>query len=147
MKTNYLHIHITSLLYSFFNAHPLFATELYASYTDTEVQSPQSKLQYNIASSYGDVLIPKKVYPNSSKRRSKQLIGSNNWPQIGGSIQRGTIGDVCGYDVDISNDGRTVIIGCPHETVNGNEDAGSTHIYRLVSDEQSVGEDTWVKLE
>ena len=143
---NLKYLHFTNLLYFAFNAHTIVATELHPSSTDNDVQSPQYQLEYKTASLYEDILIPKEAYPNSSQRRSKELIGTNNWPQVGESIERGTVGDVCGYAVDISNDGRSVIMGCPHDTVDGQTDVGSAHIYRLVSDEQGVEDDKWVRL-
>ncbi len=80
------------------------------------------------------------------RRRSTALIGDGNYDRFADAVEDGDEGEVCGYSVDISNDGRSLLVGCPHTTVFGETDAGSVALYRLISDEEGIGVDRWLKV-
>ena len=79
------------------------------------------------------------------RRRSSLLIGDGNYNQYGSVVDDSNIGDVCGYSIDLSNDGRTLLVGCPHTQVGDNEDAGSAVLYRLITDETGASGDSWTR--
>ncbi len=68
----------------------------------------------------------------------------NVWKQVGAIIDSSSPKDECGYAVDISSDGRKVVIGCPGTQVNGLDKVGSVQLYRLSSDDNGV--EQWVNL-
>lgn len=77
---------------------------------------------------------------------STTLLGDGTWSQVFDSIEFDFVEDAkCGFDVGISNDGRTVIVSCPLATIDGKIGAGITHIFRLRDDQGTVG-GSWVKL-
>ena len=96
-----------------------------------------------------DTFIQPSKWPlfTSDGRQATTLIGNNTWPGIGEIEVKGQIGDVCGYAVDISNDGRNIIVGCPHEAVNGFNEAGAAHLFRLYTDEAGIENDRWIRLD
>ncbi len=99
------------------------------------------------------------TYPNavpvrdalkSTRRRIAKLVGDDTYNPYGGDLKAGNIGDICGHSVDISNDGRNILVGCPHTnvTTNGTSlvEAGSVDLYRLISDENGLVSDYWSKV-
>lgn len=75
---------------------------------------------------------------NLQRRKLVTLIGDGKYDRVGQTISLSEvgIGSFCGFDVDITNDGRTIIVGCPK--------AGVVRLYRLITNETG---DEWVSLE
>ena len=60
------------------------------------------------------------------------ILGNLIWNQVGKIIS--DEGE-CGYDLDISSNGRDLIIGCPRAKVGGKLDVGAVHLYKLLTDD------------
>ncbi len=108
---------------------------------DQKVVSSLGNVKNRNANANANTNTRKKYNLRKVRRRLTTLIGSNNWDRIGNIISGSTVGDACGFATDISNDGRSVLVGCP---LGG--DAGSVHLYRLLSDEGGTLTDQWQRL-
>jgi hypothetical protein len=70
-------------------------------------------------------------------------LGTDNWKQIGQDIIGEANGDLLGYSVSISGDGKTVAVGAPWI---GGVNSGFVRMYRLVDDGtswQKIGQDIY----
>ncbi|KAL3808546.1 hypothetical protein ACHAXA_011801 [Cyclostephanos tholiformis] len=68
-------------------------------------------------------------------------LGTDNWKQIGQDIFGEANGDMFGYSVSISEDGKTIAIGAPYNDGSDGADSGHVRMYRLSDDGT-----TWVKI-
>ncbi len=108
-------------------------------------------LQLFVPLCLSEISIPSSLTLTKRNENNRELSShngnSNGWFQqkVGQTI---TFEDgaeqLCGFSVGVSKDGKTIIVGCPHATINGKTDAGAVHIFKLVDDRQ--GEDTWRRL-
>ena len=87
--------------------------------------------------------LPKSKATSSPSMQPTKQPSKDPWQTVGKIIDSNNTNDNCGYAVDISSDGRKVLLGCPQTTINGIDQAGSAHLYELSTD---GSEDRWENL-
>ena len=69
-------------------------------------------------------------------------IGAGNWMLIGQDLLGAAIGDVFGYSISLSGDGKTIVIGAPFANGINGDDSGQVRVYRM-----SDTESEWMQLD
>lgn len=88
---------------------------------------------------------PSKSEPTPQPSKSKLSLqpSKDPWRKVGKIIDSDNTNENCGHAVDISSDGKKVLLGCPETRIDGFDKAGSVHLYELTSDDSG---DRWENL-